>query len=312
MVMSLAAIILTFAGCSRQVTELPIELDLPRNVSILDSEFTAPIQLDESDSESRPVSDVNTDEVIVSSSIVTEETAEETEVFTAVTTTPAVTTAPEPATTLPPTTKTTASTTLSTTTQVATTTKVTTTAETTTKATTTMPVPETEPYETETVTELYEPMSVEEMAQQFLELLNEERAKAGVPTLVTGPILQEMAQVRANELPILIGHRRPNGLGYSTILTEYKYGIPTGYYGTYFNGEQYEIYYRGNTGETVGMMDSTHPEVMIEGFRNSPGHWVVLMDPTLGAVGVAVVAVEDRTYGYLYYYEVLLTDKLYE
>ena len=305
MTMSLAAIILTLAGCSRRGEELPVELDMPRNVSILDSEFTTSIQSDESDTETPPVSDVRTDEVIIPT---TEETADEEkeDVSSAVTPTPEVTTTPEPTTT-PATTTTPMSTTAATTT-----TKSTTTVTTTTRPTTTTSEPEPESYEIETVTELYEPMSVEEMAQQFLELLNEERAKAGVPTLVTGPIIQEMAQVRASELPLLIGHRRPNGLGYSTILTEYKYGIPTGYYGTYFNGEQYEIYYRGNTGETVGMMDSTHPEVMIEGFRNSPGHWVVLMDPTLGAVGVSVVAVEDQPYGYLYYYEVLLTDKLYE
>lgn len=303
--MSLVVITLALAGCSRQKAESPIEFDLPRSVRILDSGITAPIQSDESDTETPPVSDVSTDEVIIPT---TEETADEEkeDASSAVTPTPKVTTTPEPTTT-PATTTTPMSTTAATTT-----TKSTTTVTTTTRASTTMSEPESESYEIETVIELYEPMSVEEMAQRFLELLNEERAKVRVPTLVTGPIIQEMAQVRANELPILIGHRRPNGLGYSTILTEYKYGIPTGYYGTYFNGEQYEIYYRGNTGETVGMMDSTYPEVMIEGFRNSPGHWVVLMDPTLGAVGVAVAAVEDQTYGYLYYYEVLLTDKLYE
>ena len=69
------------------------------------------------------------------------------------------------------------------------------------------------------------------------------------------------------------------------------------YYGTYFSGEQYEIHYRGNTGETVGKMSSTHPEVMIEGFRNSLGHLVILMDLILGAVGVAVVTVEGQTCG---------------
>lgn len=224
------------------------------------------------------------------------------------TTTPEVTTTPEPtttpATTTTPESTTAATTTTKSTTTVTTTTKASTTVTTTTEATTT-----TSELETEVVNE---PADVEEMAQCFFELLNEERAKAGVSTLVTGSILQEMAQVRANELPILLDHVRPDGRSYLSICTDYKYGIPTGYYGTYSNGEQYEIYYRENAGETVGMMDSTHPEVMIEGFRNSPGHWVTLMDPTLGAVGVAVVAVEDQTYGYLNYYEVLLTDKLYE
>ena len=157
-----------------------------------------------------------------------------------------------------------------------------------------------------------EPADVSEMAREFLELLNSEREKAGICTLVTGPVIQEMAQIRAEELPTRFDHTRPNGLSYLSICTEYGYGIPTGYYGTYATGEQYEIYYRENAGETVGRMDSTHPEVMIESFRNSAGHWRVLMDPTLGAVGVAVFAVEDETYGYLYYYEVLLTDKLYE
>lgn len=224
------------------------------------------------------------------------------------TTTPEVTTTPEPtttpATTTTPESTTAATTTTKSTTTVTTTTKAATTVTTTTEATTTTSEPEPEV--------VNEPADVEEMAQCFLELLNEERAKAGVSTLVTGSILQEMAQVRANELPILLDHVRPDGRSYLSICTDYKYGIPTGYYGTYSNGEQYEIYYRENAGETVGMMDSTHSEVMIEGFRNSPGHWATLMDPTLGAVGVAVVAVEDQTYGYLYYYEVLLTDKLYE
>ena len=157
-----------------------------------------------------------------------------------------------------------------------------------------------------------EPADVSEMAREFLELLNSEREKAGICALVTGPVIQEMAQIRAEELPTRFDHTRPNGLSYLSVCTEYGYGIPTGYYGTYATGEQYEIYYRENAGETVGRMDSTHPEVMIESFRNSAGHWRVLMDPTLGAVGVAVFAVKDETYGYLYYYEVLLTDKLYE
>ena len=157
-----------------------------------------------------------------------------------------------------------------------------------------------------------ESADVSKMAREFLELLNSEREKAGICALVTGSVIQKMAQIRAEELPTRFDHTRPNGLSYLSICTEYGYGVLIGYYGTYATGEQYEIYYRENAGETVGRMDSTHPEVMIESFRNSAGHWRVLMDPTLGAVGVAVFAVEDETYGYLYYYEVLLTDKLYE
>ena len=234
-------------------------------------------------------------------------TTEVTSTFEPVTS-PEVTTAPE-VTTTP------VSTVVETTTQFTTTVSTAMKAAATTEASTTVTT-------TATTTEIItaepeievvpESADVLKMAREFLELLNSEREKAGICALVTGPVIQEMAQIRAEELPTRFDHTRPNGLSYLSVCTEYGYGIPTGYYGTYATGVQYEIYYRENAGETVGRMDSTHPEVMIESFRNSAGHWRVLMDPTLGAVGVAVFAVEDETYGYLYYYEVLLTDKLYE
>ena len=235
-------------------------------------------------------------------------TTEVASTFEPVVTSPEVTTAPEV-------TATPVSTAVETTTQFTTTVATAMKADATTEATTTVT---TTAATIEIVTAepkievVSEPADVSEMAREFLELLNSEREKAGNCALVTGPVIQKMAQIRAEELPTRFDHIRPDGLSYLSICTEYGYGIPTGYYGTYATGEQYEIYYRENAGETVGRMDSTHPEVMIESFRNSAGHWRVLMDPTLGAVGVAVFAVEDETYGYLYYYEVLLTDKLYE
>lgn len=262
-----------------------------------------------------PTSDSVVSDIPISS--VESETALEVVTTTELTTTEATSTsepvtAPEPtspATTTPP--VTTAETTTQSATTAATTTATTTTIVTTTTVTTTATKTEIIADEPE-IEVVPEPADVSEMAREFLELLNSEREKAGICALVTGPVIQEMAQIRAEELPTRFDHIRPDGLSYLSICTEYSYGIPTGYYGTYATGEQYEIYYRENAGETVGRMDSTHPEVMIESFRNSAGHWRVLMDPTLGAVGVAVFAVEDETYGYLYYYEVLLTDKLYE
>ncbi len=171
------------------------------------------------------------------------------------------------------------------------------------------------------------------MAQRFLELLNENRAKVGAQQLVTSDKMHEMALVRAEELTVFFSHYRPNmgpqvTIGteqYTTIFDDFEYGIFDGTYSENpATGELKPHYRREHSGEDIGQTgiseDSTAEEAiqnMMEGFRGSPGHWNDLMDTSYGAVGIAV-SVERIDMGegfpalYRYYFEVLLTDRLYE
>lgn len=128
-------------------------------------------------------------------------TTEVTSTFEPVTS-PEVTTEPESVTA--PVTTTPVSTAVETTTQFTTTVATAMKAAATTEASTTVTT-------TATTTEIIadepeievvpEPADVSEMAREFLELLNSEREKAGICALVTGPVIQKMAQIRAEELP---------------------------------------------------------------------------------------------------------------
>lgn len=179
-------------------------------------------------------------------------------------------------------------------------------------------------------------VDTEWMAQRFLELLNQERTKVGSQKLVTSDKLHEMAQVRTDELTVLFDHVRPDGRPISTIFDDFQYGI-------YYDDDQamsysYQdsdgnlqwglIHYLpaqvGSGGEDIeigGYWSNESLEEflvwMMDGFRESPGHWSDMMNNVYGAVGVAVSVVKhdgDSGIPDLYdcYIEILLVDRLYE
>jgi hypothetical protein len=110
-------------------------------------------------------------------------------------------------------------------------------------------------------------------------LVNNERAKAGLPPLNSGHIALNMAaQKRARELPLRIDHthRRPDGRECFTVLAEY--GI-----------RSFEA-----AGENIAAGQKSAAEVMA-GWMNSPGHRANILG-NYTHIGVGVVESNGRLY----------------
>lgn len=102
--------------------------------------------------------------------------------------------------------------------------------------------------------------------QQIVDLVNEERAKAGVAPLAMVPELNQAAGVRAEEIYTKFAHERPDGSRYRTIL------------------DQLGISYSG-CGENVAYGFRT-PEAVMEGWMNSEGHRANLLNEKYTFIGV--------------------------
>ncbi|MDO4298065.1 MAG: CAP domain-containing protein, partial [Lachnospiraceae bacterium] len=103
-------------------------------------------------------------------------------------------------------------------------------------------------------------------ARQVVELVNEERAKAGLPALVMDGVLTRAANVRAKEIKKSFSHTRPDGTGFSSVLKEYG------------------ISYRGS-GENIAWGQKS-PEEVVEGWMNSEGHRANIMNKNFKNIGV--------------------------
>lgn len=106
-------------------------------------------------------------------------------------------------------------------------------------------------------------------AAEVVELVNEERAKAGLNELRVETNLQFAATARAIELIQEPSHTRPDGSQCFTILGEY--GIS---------------YYTAGENIAFGYPD---PEMVMTGWMNSPGHRSNILSPNFTAIGVGVV-----------------------
>ncbi|MCD7832177.1 MAG: InlB B-repeat-containing protein [Firmicutes bacterium] len=115
-------------------------------------------------------------------------------------------------------------------------------------------------------------------ANEVAELVNEERAAAGLNTLVNDKRLTEWAMQRAAEQAFYFGHVRPDGTGWTSV---------TG--GIY----DYPYYYAG--GENAAG-NYTSPSAVMNGWMNSAGHKATLMDEGYTAVGVGCVKMGGYTY----------------
>ena len=102
--------------------------------------------------------------------------------------------------------------------------------------------------------------------QQVISLVNEERAKMGLPSVTEASDLASAAAVRAKEISSSFSHTRPNGSYYNTALDE--------------NG----VKYRGS-GENIAYGQRTAQEVM-DGWMNSQGHRANILNGSYTKIGV--------------------------
>ncbi len=109
---------------------------------------------------------------------------------------------------------------------------------------------------------------VSSYADQVLQLVNQERAKAGLSALTTNTTLKAAADLRAQETVQSFSHTRPNGTTFSTVLKEYG------------------ISYR-TAGENIAYGQRT-PQEVVTAWMNSPGHRANIMNASFGKIGIGV------------------------
>lgn len=113
-------------------------------------------------------------------------------------------------------------------------------------------------------------------AQQVVELVNKERAKAGLSTLSIREDVTAAAQVRAVEIKSLFSHTRPDGTSFATALKEQN------------------VSYRG-AGENIAWGQKT-PEQVMEAWMNSEGHRANIMNANFTSIGVGYYQVNGVNY----------------
>ncbi|MCR5737346.1 MAG: hypothetical protein K6G64_06835 [Eubacterium sp.] len=106
----------------------------------------------------------------------------------------------------------------------------------------------------------------QEYVNRVVELVNNERAKAGLGKVTLNETLNNAAQLRAKESAVSFSHTRPNGTAFSTVLQEYS------------------ISYRG-AGENIAWGQKT-PEEVMNGWMNSPGHRANILNGSFTKIGV--------------------------
>lgn len=105
-------------------------------------------------------------------------------------------------------------------------------------------------------------------AGEVLKLVNAERAKAGLSELTTNSSITAAANKRAQETTQSFSHTRPNGSGFSTVLTEY---------GVSFRA----------AGENIAYGQKT-PQEVVTAWMNSAGHRANILNSNFGKIGIGV------------------------
>ena len=108
--------------------------------------------------------------------------------------------------------------------------------------------------------------SQDAFANEVVRLVNEERAKAGLPALTVDRGAASAAQVRAKEIERSFSHTRPDGSSFNSALTEA---------GVNFRGAGENIAYGQNS-----------PEKVMEGLMNSSGHRANILNSSYTSIGV--------------------------
>ena len=115
--------------------------------------------------------------------------------------------------------------------------------------------------------------------QEVFELVNQERAKAGLPALVWARSLTDTAQTRAKELETLFSHTRPDGTQSSWE------NIAMGAGGGWFENAA--------TGEVDWHIANGTPSHVMDSWMNSPGHRANILDPNAKAIAIGCYVGED-------------------
>lgn len=103
-------------------------------------------------------------------------------------------------------------------------------------------------------------------AEQVVELVNQERTKAGLSAVTLDQNIASAALVRAKEIETSFSHTRPNGSKFSTALTEQ---------GVTFKG----------AGENIAWGQKS-PEAVIQAWMNSEGHRANILNKNFTKIGV--------------------------
>lgn len=103
-------------------------------------------------------------------------------------------------------------------------------------------------------------------AQRVVQLVNQEREKAGLQPLSISRSAEAAALIRSKEIENSFSHTRPNGSSFSTALKE--------------QGVSYR-----SSGENIAWGQKT-PEQVMQGWMNSPGHRANILNANFTAIGV--------------------------
>lgn len=109
--------------------------------------------------------------------------------------------------------------------------------------------------------------------EQVVNLVNAERAKAGLPALQMQTGINNAAAVRAQEIKRQFSHTRPDGSSFSTALTQ--------------QGVSYN-----RSGENIAYGQRT-PEAVMEGWMNSSGHRANILNASFQNIGVGLYQDEN-------------------
>ncbi|MBP0959552.1 MAG: CAP domain-containing protein [Oscillospiraceae bacterium] len=212
-----------------------------------------------------------TEETTVVTTTIVPETVATTEETT---TTETTTTVPETTTTEETTTPETTTTVPETTTTVATTATI---ATTTTVATTTTPPP---------APERMTPAEYVAYCDEVARLINEYRVSHGLQECKYSIYITNASQIRANELPTLFAHKRPDGTKYDTAL--YQVGIADS---LRWNGEVQTMWNPGKTKDTYSPSYTVNTQLL-----GSPNHKEIIDDPRYNYMGVAICVGPDNSH----------------
>lgn len=103
-------------------------------------------------------------------------------------------------------------------------------------------------------------------AEQVVQLVNKERAKAGLQALTLDKQIASAALTRSKEIETSFSHTRPNGSAFSTVFAEH---------GVTFRG----------SGENIAWGQRT-PEAVMDAWMNSEGHRANILNPKFTKIGV--------------------------
>ena len=109
-------------------------------------------------------------------------------------------------------------------------------------------------------------MSMDAYVKKVVDLVNAERAKAGLPSLSVNMAAAGAARTRAGEIETVFSHTRPDGSNFSTVLTAAG------------------VTYR-SAGENIAYGQQTPEQVMTD-WMNSSGHRANILNSEFTSIGV--------------------------